>query len=90
MCLPSGDSLLVQIMDDAFAQASQHAGERLVCRQGCTQCCHGAFVVNPLDVLRLRSGMDALRATSLLSRRKSSIARRCGLLNMRRVSPAIR
>jgi Fe-S-cluster containining protein len=63
MRLPSGDSLLVQIMDDAFTEASQHAGERLVCRQGCTQCCHGAFVVNPLDVLRLRSGMDMLRAT---------------------------
>lgn len=55
--------MLVQIMDDAFAEASQHAGDRLVCRQGCTQCCHGAFVVNPLDVLRLRSGMDMLRAT---------------------------
>jgi Fe-S-cluster containining protein len=63
MRLPTGDSLLVQIMDEAFTEASQHAGERLVCRQGCTQCCHGAFVVNPLDVLRLRSGMDMLRAT---------------------------
>jgi Fe-S-cluster containining protein len=63
MRLPSGDSLLVQIMDAAYAEASQHAGGRLLCRKGCTQCCHGAFVVNPLDVLRLRAGMDILRVT---------------------------
>jgi Fe-S-cluster containining protein len=63
MRLPTGDSLLVQIMDETFTEASQRAGGRLVCCQGCTQCCHGAFVVNPLDVLRLRAGMDMLRAT---------------------------
>ncbi len=63
MRLPTGDSLLVQITNAAFADAAQRAGERLVCRQGCTQCCHGAFVVNPLDALRLRAGMDILRAT---------------------------
>jgi Fe-S-cluster containining protein len=63
MRLPSGDSLLVQIMSASFAEAAQLAGERLVCRQGCTQCCHGTFVLNPLDSLRLRSGMDILRAT---------------------------
>jgi Fe-S-cluster containining protein len=63
MRLPTGDSLLVQIMDAAFAETAQRAGERLVCREGCTQCCHGAFVVNPLDALRLRVGMDTLRST---------------------------
>jgi Fe-S-cluster containining protein len=63
MRLHTGDSLLVQIMDASVAEAAQHAGERLLCRKGCTQCCHGAFVVNPLDVLRLRAGMDLLRAT---------------------------
>jgi Fe-S-cluster containining protein len=63
MRLPTGDSLLLQIMSAAFADAAERAGERLVCRQGCTQCCHGAFVVNPLDALRLRAGMDTLRAT---------------------------
>jgi Fe-S-cluster containining protein len=63
MRLPSGDSFLVQIMNSAFADAAQRAGEHLVCRQGCTQCCHGSFAVNPLDALRLRSGMDMLRAT---------------------------
>lgn len=50
-------------MSAAFAESAERAGEHLVCRQGCTQCCHGAFVVNPLDALRLRAGMDILRAT---------------------------
>jgi len=63
MRLPAGDSLLVQIMSAAFADSAERAGAHLVCRQGCTQCCHGAFALNPLDTLRLRSGMDILRAT---------------------------
>jgi Fe-S-cluster containining protein len=63
MRLPSGDSLLVQIFDASLADAAGRAGERLACRTGCTQCCHGAFVLSPLDVLRLRAGMDTLRAS---------------------------
>jgi len=63
MRLPAGDSLLVQITNTAFADAAQRAGERLVCRQGCSQCCHGAFVLNPLDTLRLQAGMEILRDT---------------------------
>ena len=63
MRLPAGDSLLVQITSAAFAESAERAGEHLVCRQGCTQCCHGAFALNPLDALRLRTGMDILRAT---------------------------
>ena len=63
MQLPSGDSFLVQIMDSALAEAAARAGDRLVCRLGCTQCCHGAFVVSPLDALRLHAGMEKLRAT---------------------------
>jgi Fe-S-cluster containining protein len=50
-------------MSAAFADSAERAGAHLVCRQGCTQCCHGAFALNPLDTLRLRSGMDKLRAT---------------------------
>jgi Fe-S-cluster containining protein len=64
MHLPMGDSLLVQITNNAFAEAAKNAGERLVCKQGCTQCCHGAFALNPLDVLRLRAGMEKLRETN--------------------------
>jgi len=61
MALPSGDQELVQIMDAALADASRRAGEWLVCRLGCTQCCHGAFVINQLDALRLREGVGVLR-----------------------------
>ena len=63
MILPAGDSELVQIMDASLADAAQRAGPWLACRPGCTQCCHGAFAINALDTLRLRAGMDALRAT---------------------------
>ena len=54
---------MVQIMDTAFSEAAKSAGELLVCKPGCSQCCHGAFVLNPLDTLRLRAGMDMVRAT---------------------------
>ena len=63
MCLPTGDSLLVQIMNASFAEAAKRAGDHLLCRPGCSQCCHGAFVLSPLDALRLRAGMEKLRAT---------------------------
>jgi Fe-S-cluster containining protein len=62
MQLPGGDSKLVQIMDAALAEAARRSGHWLVCRPGCTQCCHGAFAINVLDTLRLRAGMKELRA----------------------------
>src|ERR1700676_5227975 len=63
MPLPSGDAQLVQIMAAALAEAALRAGPWLVCREGCTPCCHGAFAINTLDVERLRAGMAALRIT---------------------------
>jgi Fe-S-cluster containining protein len=63
MVLPAGDRELVQIVDAALAEAARRAGDWLVCRLGCTQCCHGAFAISQLDALRLRAGMEALRAT---------------------------
>ncbi len=63
MRLPAGDSELVQIMDAALVDAAHRAGDRLACRPGCTQCCHGAFAINSLDALRLRAGMEASQAT---------------------------
>ncbi len=63
MGLPAGDAELVQIMDATLADAARRAGPWLVCRPGCTQCCYGAFAISPLDALRLRTGMDTLRAT---------------------------
>jgi Uncharacterised protein family (UPF0153). len=61
MGLPAGDRNLVQIVQAAFASATQRAGSWLVCKPGCTQCCHGAFAINQLDALRLREGMERLR-----------------------------
>jgi Fe-S-cluster containining protein len=61
MGLPVCDRELVQIVDRALADAARRAGEWLVCKLGCTQCCYGAFAINTLDALRLRAGMDVLR-----------------------------
>jgi len=61
MGLPAKDAELVQIMDAALNDATRRAGEWLVCREGCSQCCYGAFAINALDAARLRAGMDALR-----------------------------
>lgn len=55
------DVELVQIIDSALADAARKAGDWLVCRPGCSQCCVGAFVINRLDAERLRNGMDELR-----------------------------
>ncbi len=60
MRLPARDQELVQIMDASLAAAARQAGEWLVCRLGCTQCCYGAFAINSLDALRLNAGMEAL------------------------------
>jgi Fe-S-cluster containining protein len=62
MRLPARDQELVQIMDASLAVAARRAGEWLVCRLGCTQCCYGVFAINSLDALRLSAGMDALRS----------------------------
>ena len=62
MDIAARDSALVQIMDAALADAARRAGPWLACRPGCTQCCHGAFAISQLDVLRLRAGMESLRA----------------------------
>jgi Fe-S-cluster containining protein len=62
MGLPARDRELVQIVDRALAGAAQQAGDWLVCKLGCTQCCYGAFAIPALDALRLREGMSALRA----------------------------
>lgn len=62
MQLPAGDQQLVQIMDAALAEAARRSGPWLACRPGCTQCCHGAFSINALDIARLQTGMQALRS----------------------------
>jgi Fe-S-cluster containining protein len=54
------DARLIQITDLSLADTTLRAGEHLVCRPGCTQCCHGAFAINALDAMRLRSAMAAM------------------------------
>jgi len=61
MGLPARDTELVQIVDAALAGVALRAGDWLVCRLGCTQCCYGAFAINTLDATRLRAGMETLR-----------------------------
>ncbi len=65
MGLPAADAKLVQIMDANLAEAARRAGSHLACRIGCTACCHGAFAITALDALRLRKGMEELRAADL-------------------------
>jgi Fe-S-cluster containining protein len=57
------DAQLIQIVDAALADATRRAGPHLVCRPGCTQCCHGAFAITPLDALRLRTAMAEMAVT---------------------------
>ncbi len=57
------DGQLLQLVDAALADASERAGKHLVCRPGCTQCCHGAFAIDALDALRLKAAMQSMRMT---------------------------
>ncbi|HEX4320038.1 MAG TPA: YkgJ family cysteine cluster protein [Acidobacteriaceae bacterium] len=54
------DIQLIQIVDAALADATLRSGPHLVCYPGCTQCCHGAFAINPLDALRLRTAFTEM------------------------------
>jgi Fe-S-cluster containining protein len=57
------DRRLLQVVDEAMAEAARRAGSWLACRPGCTGCCHGPFPINRLDARRLREGMAALAET---------------------------
>jgi Fe-S-cluster containining protein len=58
--LPTADRKMIQIVDAALAEAARKSGEWLVCRKGCTQCCHGPFAISQLDAARLRKGLNDL------------------------------
>jgi Fe-S-cluster containining protein len=79
--LPAADSVLIQIVDAALADATRRSGEWLVCRPGCTQCCVGVFAINQLDALRLQRGLadlekaDPQRAGRIRERARDSIQR---------------
>jgi Fe-S-cluster containining protein len=77
--LPTADRKLIQIVDAALADAARKSGEWLVCRKGCTQCCHGPFAISQLDAARLRKGLNDLevcdpeRAAQVRKRAKRSL-----------------
>lgn len=54
---------LIQIVDAALASAAFRSGEHLVCRPGCSQCCHGVFAISQQDAARLREGLKLLNIT---------------------------
>jgi Fe-S-cluster containining protein len=56
------DARLLTVISEAMAEATARAGDRLACRPGCTECCHGPFPVNALDAARLRRGLEELAA----------------------------
>ena len=56
------DRDLVQIVDAALAEAARKSGDWLACRPGCTECCMGPFAITQLDAVRLRQGLEELRA----------------------------
>jgi len=79
--LPKRDARLIQIVDAALADATKRSGEWLLCRPGCTQCCHGVFAISQLDALRLRTGIEQLdrddpaRAVLVRQRARESLSR---------------
>ena len=74
------DAVLVQIVDNALAEAARKAGPWLVCRPGCSECCIGPFAITPLDAARLRAGLvelesrDPERAARVRERASRSVA----------------
>jgi len=54
---------LIQIVDSALASSVERSGPHLVCRPGCTQCCHGIFPISQQDAVRLREALQALDQT---------------------------
>lgn len=79
--LPKSDTTLVQIVDAAFAEAARKSGDWLLCKPGCTQCCHGVFAIHQLDGERLRHGLaelgtsDPARAARVRARAADAVAR---------------
>lgn len=75
------DTSLIQIVDAALASAVERSGDHLVCRPGCTQCCHGVFPISQQDAARLREGLrllqrsDSQRAARISARVDNSLSR---------------
>ena len=63
----------VQIVDAALASAVSRSGAHLVCRAGCSQCCHGVFEISAVDSARLRGGL-ALADSAVAARVRERVA----------------
>jgi Fe-S-cluster containining protein len=78
--VPSSLSL-IQIVDNAVADAYRRGGHHLVCKPGCSQCCIGVFPIAHQDAARLREGLLALehtdpaKATRIRTRVAASLTR---------------
>lgn len=55
------DARLLRVVDRALAEGVRRAGDRLACRVGCTECCHGPFPITLLDARRMAQGLRELR-----------------------------
>ncbi len=64
MSLLPPHTTLVQIVDEALASSVQRSGTHLVCKPGCTQCCHGIFPISHEDAYRLREACNLAEITS--------------------------
>lgn len=77
--LAAADRRLLEVVGAALAEAAGRAGDRLACRPGCTECCHGPFPINRLDAWRLLQGLEELaardpqRAQALVDRARAQI-----------------
>ncbi len=81
--LHRADRRLLQVVDGALAEAARLAatpeGSWLACRSGCTECRHGPFPINRLDLLRLRRGLaelaerDPERAQAVIERARTQL-----------------
>lgn len=52
--------LLLDEVDQWFAQCRQNYGEQIACHDGCSSCCRGLFDITLLDAIYLKSGFDLL------------------------------
>jgi Fe-S-cluster containining protein len=63
------------------AAAAARAGDWLVCRPGCSECCRGPFPITTLDARRLRAGLarlarrDGARAAAIVERARQAVDR---------------
>lgn len=77
------DADLTGSVDAAIGKAARLAGEALVCRPGCSECCIGPFPITRLDAWRLREGLAALRASDPQRAERIMVRARAAVETMR-------